>query len=125
MEETCLEQGVENSLLRNEFVADRISDRLGQLFAMTGNHALRPDGDAEKLHGMIRMEKHPNCQPGRTVAVNRGYDNDGQSNEDLERKRIDSGTPPESCLLFQGITRVNPRACSTGDVEEVRKTLFL
>jgi hypothetical protein len=40
------------------------------------------------------MEKHPNCQPGRTVAVNRRYDNDGQSNEDLESKRIDSGTPP-------------------------------
>ena len=71
------------------------------------------------------MEEHPDCQPGRTVAVNRGYDDDGQGNEDLESKRIDSGSPPESCLLFYGITCVNPRACSTGDVEEVRKTLLL
>ena len=40
------------------------------------------------------MEEHPDCQPGRAVAVNRGYDDDGQGNEDLESKRIDSGTPP-------------------------------
>ena len=41
------------------------------------------------------MEEHPNCQPGRTVAVNRGYDDDGQGNEDLESKRIDN-----LCLLI-------------------------
>jgi hypothetical protein len=35
------------------------------------------------------MEEHPDRQPGRTVAVNRGYDNDADGNEDLESKRIE------------------------------------
>ena len=35
------------------------------------------------------MEEHPDCEPRRAVAVNRGDDDDAESNEDLESKRID------------------------------------
>lgn len=69
------------------------------------------------------MEEHPDCEPGSAVAVNSGYDNDAERNEDFERKRIDNGRLPGN--LFYGIAGVNPCARSTGDVKEVGKTLFL
>jgi hypothetical protein len=39
------------------------------------------------------MEEHPDCQPRRTVTVNRCDDDDGDRNKDFERKRIDDSTP--------------------------------
>ena len=69
------------------------------------------------------MEEHPDCQPRRAVAVNSGYHDDGEGNKDLESKRIDNGAPPDR--LFYGIACVNPGTRSTGDVEKVRKALFL
>jgi hypothetical protein len=65
---------------------------LREFFAMTGNHSLRPDGDTENLHRLVRMEEHPDCQPRRTVTVNRCDDDDGDRNKDFERKRIDDST---------------------------------
>jgi hypothetical protein len=38
------------------------------------------------------MEEHPDCQPRRTVTVNRCDDDDGDRNKDFERKRIDDNT---------------------------------
>ena len=59
---------------------------------MAGNHPLRPDGDTKKLNRVIRMEEHPDCEPCRTVTVNRGDNDDGQGNKDLESQRIDNST---------------------------------
>jgi hypothetical protein len=39
------------------------------------------------------MEEHPDCQPRRTVTVNRCDDDDGDRDKDFERKRIDDSTP--------------------------------
>jgi hypothetical protein len=39
------------------------------------------------------MEEHPDCQPRRTVTVNRCDDDDGDRDKDFERKRIDDNTP--------------------------------
>jgi hypothetical protein len=39
------------------------------------------------------MEEHPDCQPRRTVTVNRCDDDDGDRNKDFERKWIDDSTP--------------------------------
>ena len=41
------------------------------------------------------MEEHPDREPRGAVAVNSGYDDDAECNEDLESKRIDSSAPPD------------------------------
>jgi hypothetical protein len=43
---------------------------------------------------MIRVEEHPDRQPGRPIAVNSGDDDDRESDENFEGKRIYLGTPP-------------------------------
>jgi len=52
------------------------------------------------------MEEHPDCQPCRAVAVNRGDDDDGQGNKDLESQRIDNSTPPENLKSFKSKGRI-------------------
>jgi hypothetical protein len=77
-------------LLRHELVADGVADRLGQLVAMAGNHPLRPDSDAKKFDGLIRMEQHPDCQPRRAEPVNGGNYNDADRDQEFKSKRIDN-----------------------------------
>ena len=83
-EETGLKECVEDCLLGNEFVADRVADGLSQLVAMAGNHALWPDSDAEEFYRFVWMKEHPNRQPCRAVSVNGGDDNDCCRNQDFE-----------------------------------------
>ena len=49
IEESGFKERVENRLLRNEFITNRVADRLGQPCAMTRNHSLRPDRDTKKF----------------------------------------------------------------------------
>ena len=76
-EETRFEQRIENGVLRYQLIAHRVADRLRQLGAMPRNHSLRPDGDPEELHWLVRMEEHPDRQPGRAVTMHRRDDDDG------------------------------------------------
>jgi hypothetical protein len=56
---------------------------------MAGNHPLRPDGDAEKLYRLVRVEQHPDCEPRRAVTVNGGNDDDADRDQEFKSKRID------------------------------------
>ncbi len=88
LKETRFKERVKNSLLRNQLVADRVANRFGQLRPVPRNHALRPDGDAEKFHRLVRMKQHPDRQPRRAKAVNRSDDDDRDADEEFEGKRI-------------------------------------
>ena len=56
------------------------------------------------------MEEHPDREPRRAKAVNRGYDDDAYRNEDLERDRIDD----ERLLNPVNLEICGPVYCSTG-----------
>jgi hypothetical protein len=43
------------------------------------------------------MEEHPDCQPRRAIAMDCGYDDDAESDQDLESEWIDNSTPPVYC----------------------------
>ena len=77
--ETRFEQRIENRVLRYQFIAHRISDRLRQSCAMPRNHSLGPDGDAEKFYRLVWMEEHPDRQPRSAVTMHRRDDDDGQA----------------------------------------------
>ena len=79
-------QRIKHRLLRDEFVADRIANRLGQLRAVSRNHSLRPDGDAEKFYRLVRMKQHPDRQPRRAIAVNGGDDDNREADQEFESK---------------------------------------
>ena len=57
---------------------------------MSRDHALRPNGDAKKLQGFVRMKQHPDRQPRRTKPVNGGNDNNRDADYEFERKGIDA-----------------------------------
>jgi hypothetical protein len=40
------------------------------------DHALRPDGEAEKFDGAMRAKQHAHGEPCRAVAVNGGKDDE-------------------------------------------------
>lgn len=88
-EETGFEQRIENCVLRNQFISHRVADRLRQSRAMTRNHPLRPNGEAEKFHWLVGMKEHPDRQPRRAVTMHRRDDDDGCADQDFERYRID------------------------------------
>ena len=56
---------------------------------MSGDHALRPNGHSTKLQWFVRMEQHPDRQPGRAKPVNGGNDNNRDADYEFERKGID------------------------------------
>jgi hypothetical protein len=66
---------------------------LGQFVAMARDHPLRPDGDAEKFDGLVRMKQHPDRQPRCTVTMNSGNYNDADSDQEFKSKRIDNCLP--------------------------------
>jgi len=49
IEESGVEERVENCLLRHQLIADGVPNRLRETFAMPRNHALRPDRDPKKF----------------------------------------------------------------------------
>ena len=106
LEETRLKQRVENSLLRHEFIADCISYRLRESLSMSRNHSLRPDCDTEKFYCLVGMKQHPDCQPGCAKTVNGSDDNDCDSDQDFESKRIDDA----HLVLFN--TKMDAKRCS-------------
>jgi hypothetical protein len=72
-------------LLRDELVADRVTDRLRQLLAMARDHALRPDSEAKQFHRLVRVKQHPDREPSRAETVNGGDDDDSNRDQDFER----------------------------------------
>jgi len=79
-EESGFKERLENSFLRNEFVADGVANRLGQPVAMPWNHSLWPNGNTEKFDRPVRVKQHPDRQPRRAVTVRGGDDDDRQTN---------------------------------------------
>src|SRR6266478_2995372 len=88
-EESGFKKGLENSFLRNKFVADCVTDRLREFGPMPGNHSLRPDRDTEEFDRLVRMKQHPNRQPSRAIAVQGGDDDDRHADQNLEGDWID------------------------------------
>jgi hypothetical protein len=47
---------------------------------MPRDHSLRPDGDTEDFDWVIRMEKHPDGEPCRTITMDGADDDPGNAN---------------------------------------------
>jgi hypothetical protein len=55
-----------------------MADSLRQPLPVARDHPLRPDGEAEEFHGLVRPEEHPHREPCRAVAVEGGDDDDDE-----------------------------------------------
>ena len=92
-EESGFEERIEDRVLRHEFIADRVADRLRQPLAMARDHSLRPDGETQEFDRLVRMKQHPNRQPRRAIAVQGGDDDDRHADQNFEGDWIDGVTP--------------------------------
>ena len=92
-EETRFEQRVENCVLGYQFISHRVSDRLRQSCAMTRNHSLGPNSDAEKFYRLVWMEEHPDRQPRSAVTMHRRDDDDADANENFDGDWINNRLP--------------------------------
>src|SRR5262249_30181913 len=93
-EEASFKKRVEDGLLRNELVSNGVPNRLRQACAMTRDHPLRPNGDAQKFLGMVRMKQHPDRQPRGTITMKRCYDDDAEADQNFEGDWTDSCASP-------------------------------
>ena len=65
---------------------------------MSGDHSLGPDRDTEKFDGFVRMEQHPDGEPGGAKTMDSAQNNPGDANSDfLDREWIYGSAP---CLLY-------------------------
>ena len=60
---------------------------------MSWDHSLRPDRDSKNLLGVVRMKEHPDRQPRRAVTMHRRNHDDGKTDQNFERDRIDGYVP--------------------------------
>jgi hypothetical protein len=56
---------------------------------MTRNHPLGPDCDSQEFYRLVRMEQHPDRQPGSAVTMSCRDDDDADADEDFESDWID------------------------------------
>jgi len=71
---------VKDRVLRDEFVTNGITNRLGQAVAVPWDHSLRPYGYTEKFDRLVRMKQHPDREPRRAVSMH-GRNNDDGCND--------------------------------------------
>jgi hypothetical protein len=61
--------------LRNQLFAYRLADRGSEAVAMTRDHALRKQSDADHLKRLSRTKQHTHGKPGSCVTVSRREQN--------------------------------------------------